>query len=216
MKFQKATTLVFFLSVALHQLLFCQESEAAFTLSIDPATLTFNGAGAHTVNVLITHDGTGESTFSGMSLKFGEVANASLGVLPVGATINGATRGSVFVGESFDFDVENNRVSMVTIAAANSDVGVSQTATLFSLQFTLADLPSFNIGVDFVGAQRNPALSGLIEIGDEFFNPNSDTTDFQFTLTNSVAVPEPSSFLALAGLSVAGLYYRRRKPTCKA
>jgi len=160
MKFHKVTALAIFLCVALQQLLFCQESKTSFTASLNPATLTFNGAGAYAVNVLVTHDGTGESTFSGMSIKFGELANALLGVLSDGATINGATRGIAFVGEGFVFEAGNNLAWMLAFAAANSDVGVMQIAIFFSLRFSLAGQLHYDMGLDFIGTQRNSALTG--------------------------------------------------------
>jgi len=211
MKFKFAILFALVTFFTLGQVSFCQIAQADFILSIDPATLTFNGKGNHTVNVLITHDGTGFSTFSGMTLRFGEVADASLGVLPTGAKINSATKGAVFIGELFDLDPDNNEISMSTFFAANSDVGASQTVSLFTMEFNLKNKQSYDIGVDFRAAQRGNISSGIAEIGDEFFNPNSPTTDFQFTLTNAVAVPEPGSFLVLAAMGVGGAYYRNRK-----
>lgn len=215
MKFRNAIFAAFLVANVIGQAFFCQTSAAAFTFSIDPATLVFNGNGNHTVNVLISHDGTGLSTFSGLTVRFGSAADASLSQLPTGAIINSVTRGAVFNGELFDFDVTNNDVAMSTLTAADSDVGASQTVTLFTMEFNLQNRQSYDIGVDFRGAQRGNLLPfgspSLIDISDEFFNPNSPNTDFQFTLTNAVAVPEPGSLLVLAGMGAGGVYFRKRK-----
>lgn len=206
----KLCALVLFLGFC--QSLWGSAVHAAFTLSIDPTTLTFNGPGNHTINVLLTHDGTGLSTFSGMTLRFGGVADASLGVLPDGVVVNSATEGAVFLGESFDFDPATNTVAMASLVAANSDVGASQTVSLFTMELNLANKWSYDIGVDFQNAQRGNILTVIEDISGEFFATNQNT-DFQFTLTNAVAVPEPGSMLVLAAMGIGGVCYRKRKPS---
>ena len=187
------------------------QANAAFVLSIDPATLTFNGAGVHTINMQITHIAdSGPSTISGYTMRFGSLADASQGVMPTGVVSLSATN-TLGVGELFSLDPTTNQVAAATFFGADTDIGNGQTQTLFSMDLQLDDLPSYVIGVDFRDANRGTVLT-FVDASAEFFDPNSPTTDFSFTLTNSVtAIPEPGSFLALACLGAGGAWYRRRQ-----
>ena len=179
------------------------QTSAAFLITVDPADLQFNGAGNHIVDFLITHNGSGASTLSGYTIRFGSPANASLGVMPTGVTATGATQvlNVSGAGGLFNYNTATNTlaVSNLTINGPFADVGNGGNAILFSLNLVLGSASSYTIGVDFQNAQRGGLLA--TEIGNEFFNPNSPTTDFSFTLQS---VPEPSSLLLVVSISAMG------------
>lgn len=166
---------------------------AGFVLSVNPDDLTFSGPGAHSVDVVVTHDGSGLSTFSGYSIRFGPV--------PSGASLDGAVE--VLVFDDFTFDAPTKDVSGLNLLT-DADLGVSGSATLFTLQYTLGGDASYVMPFDFLGAIRGD-FSSSVDISSEFTAPTS------FTLMTSTAVPEPGSFAALS--LVAGLigYRHRRK-----
>jgi hypothetical protein len=184
------------------------EARAAFVLSIEPSSLEFNVPGLHSIDMMITHDGLGFSTLSGYIIRFGSPDDASLGELPLGVTAVSAVNGLV-QGELFNLNPTTNTVAASSLFAGNFDVGISQTARLFTLNLDLGDSPSYLIGVDFQSAQRG--ILGAEDISSEFFNPNSSTTDFTFQLTNVSAVPEPGSGILLASLSLSWLALRRKR-----
>ena len=184
---------------------------ANFILSVDPATLQFNGAGTKGVGIRARHDGTGPSTLSGYTIRFGSTANASQGVLPAGVTATGATIGLALPAtQLFSFDPLTNTVAGSSLGG-DADVGNNGTATLFTLNLNLGAASSYTIGVDFQNAQRGGLFS--TNIGNEFVATNSPTTDFTFTLTNAAAIPEPTSLALLVGsIGIASLSRRRRQP----
>lgn len=184
-------------------------------LSANPSTLNFNGAGPHLVELMIRHDGNGANTLSGYTIRFGSVANASLGVLPSGVTASAATTVEGLLVSSnglFSLNPATNTVSASSLVG-NTTISTTDT-TLFRLGLTLGNAATYNIGVDFQNAQRGGLFA--TDISSEFFNPNSATTDFSFTLTNVTAVPEPSSMLLLAGAMTAGVICFRRDRKRKA
>jgi hypothetical protein len=182
-------------------------ANAGMILFIAPEDLQFSGPGAHQVDVRVQHDGTGASTLSGYTIRFGTAANASLGVLPAGVTAISATE-SLPVSSNGLFSLN---ASTTTVAASSligdQNIGVGGIATLFTLNLNLGAGPTYTIGVDFQNAQRGGLFA--TQIGSEFFPTNSPTTDFSFTLT---AVPEPSTCVMLIGTAgVVGFIRRRRK-----
>ena len=206
--------MMFIFAVALASIAGSKSVHAEFALAADPADLTFNGAGMHTVDFLITHNGVGQTTLSGYTIRFGSPADASQGLLPAGVTAVSATEGLVLPGtlgstKLFDFNSSTNTVGASSFAG-DATVPNGGTETLFSLDLNLGSDPSYTFGVDFQNAQRGGLFAS--QVGSEFFNPNSATTDFSFTLTNTLAaVPEPSSILTAATLGFAGVFYRRRR-----
>lgn len=186
--------------------------QAAFVLGPKSADLQFNGAGTHSVDFVITHNGVGASTLSGYTMRFGSTANASLGVLPSGVSATGATeRLNVSGGLNglFNYNTLTNSLSASNFSVAGpfADLGSGGSATLFTLALNLGSASSYTIGVDFQNAQRGGLLG--TEIGNEFFDPNSPTTDFSFTLIQ--AVPEPTSLIMAATLLILGIIHNRRK-----
>ncbi len=179
------------------------QASAAFLITADPADLQFNGAGNHIVDFLITHNGVGASSLSGYTIRFGSPANASLGVMPAGVTATGASQvlNVSGAGGLFNYNTATNTVAVsnLTIGGPFADIGNGGNAVLFSLNLVLGSASSYTIGVDFQNAQRGGLLA--TEIGNEFFNPNSPTTDFSFTLQS---VPEPSSLLLVVSMSALG------------
>lgn len=185
---------------------------SAFVLGPKSADLQFNGAGNHSVDFILTHNGVGASTLSGYTIRFGSTANASLGVLPSGVSATGATeRLNVSGGLNglFNYNTLTNSLSASNFSVAGpfADLGSGGSATLFTLALTLGSASSYTIGVDFQNAQRGGLLGP--EIGNEFFSPNSPTTDFSFTLLQ--AVPEPSAMILIAALTAIGAFRNRRK-----
>ncbi len=185
-----------------------ESSMAGLILSANPATLNFNGAGPHIVELMIRHDGVGLNTLSGYTVRFGSVANASLGVLPTGVTATSATE-SLLVSSNglFSLNTATNTVSASSLVG-NTTIPTTNTA-LFRLSVNVGNAATYDIGVDFQNAQRGGLFA--TDISGEFFNPNSPTTDFSFTLTNVTAVPEPSSLLLLSATIAAGAFYSRRR-----
>jgi PEP-CTERM motif len=188
-------------------------AEAGFALTPESTDLNFNGAGAHVVDFLVVHNGSGASTLSGYTLRFGSPSNANLGVLPSGVTATGATQGLPIPSSLFSYDTPTNTAAAAGLGFGDADVGTGGTATLFSLNLNLGSAASYTIGVDFQNAQRGGLFA--TQIGNEFFNPDSPTTDFTFTLTNVSAVPEPTSILTAVSLGMAGMFYRRRRVKLK-
>lgn len=189
---------------------------AGFVLSVDPGTLQFDGPGTHTIGVLVTHDGSGATDLSGYTIRFGTPANASVGTEPLGVDFISATEVlDVSGGGLFSFNDVTNTVAASNLAFGPfSDVGLDGTATLFTLDMMLGAESSYEIGVDFQNAQRGGLFA--TQIGNEFFSPNSPTTDFAFVLTNNVsAIPEPSS-IALLGLLSCGAAARLRNRSRRA
>ncbi len=182
-------------------------SNAGFIVFADPTDLTFNGSGAHAVDIRVRHDGTGLSTLSGYTIRFGSPANASAGVLPTGVTATSATIGlDLPAPQLFSLDPATNTVAGTSLGG-NADVGNGATATLFTLNLNLGNASSYQIGVDIQNAQRGGLLS--TEISSEF-NASSTTTDFSFTLAVA-AIPEPTSLSLLIGsIGIAALGRRRR------
>ena len=133
MKFQKASTCVFFLSVALFQALFCHEMRPSFRVPIDPVTLTLRGAILRSPSLPFIHNGIRLNTVGIISLKIGEFANALVGVLPVGTMKSGDAEVRGLVGESIDVGLGKDCSAMVALAAARSDAGVSHKVISFSL-----------------------------------------------------------------------------------
>jgi hypothetical protein len=191
-------------SALLGTALFSTASHAGFIVFVDDADLIFDGPGPHAVPVRIRHNGTGPSTLSGYTIKFGSPANASLGVLPAGVTFDSATIGlDLLAPRLFNLDSASNSVAGTSLSG-DADVGIGGTQTLFTLNMTLGAASSYEIGVDVQNAQRGGLLS--TEIASEF-NASSPTTDFSFTL----AIPEPTSLSLLIGsMGVAVLSRRRR------
>ncbi len=187
-------------------------AKAAFVLSVDPADLTFAGPGTHEVDVLIRWDGVGNAGVSGYTIRFGNPANASLGEDPTGVSFDTATERTM-ISSNLLFNL-NPATNSVAATSFVGDTAIPTTAQpLFSLGLTLGNAASYAIGVDFQNAQRGGLFAQ--DISSEFFNPNNPQTDFTFTLTQAVAVPEPSSMLALVGMMGCGAFraYRRRNST---
>ncbi len=110
--------------------------------------------------------------------------------------------------DAFDFDPSTNTVATGSFTRS-TDVGVDGTAPLFTLNFDLGSANPYEIGVDFQNVNR-----GFLVIDDEFYSPPSPT-DFTFTLTRAVSIPEPSTLTVLAP-AVAVISYRRRlSPTLR-
>ncbi len=191
-------------------------SSAAFALFVDPADLQFNGPGNHSIDFVISHNGVGASSLSGYTIRLGQPANANLGVLPSGVSVTAATQRLNVSGSGlFSYNQTNNTVAASNLAASGpfADIGNGGSANLFTLDLVLGAASSYTVGVDFQNAQRGGLFA--TDISAEFFNPNSPTTDFSFTLQ---AVPEPSSItMCVLGLSLgSGRIIRRlRSGFCK-
>ncbi len=200
--------LVVSIAVAVSCVLASGVAHANFLLSVDPADLQFNGAGAHSVDLRVTHSAPGASTISGYTIRFGSAANANLGVLPAGVTATSATIGLPLPATVlFNLNMATNTVAGSSLGG-DADVGNLATATLFTLNLNLGNATSYVIGVDFQNAQRGGLFA--TDISNEF-DPNSPTTDFTFTLQNTVAVPEPSSLSLLVGAIGIAAWNRRRR-----
>jgi hypothetical protein len=186
---------------------FCGVSQAGFLVFADPNDLLFNGPGAHAVDIQVRHDGTGLSTLSGYTIRFGSSANASLGVLPAGVSATSAVIGLALPAtQLFGLDTSTNSVAGSSLGG-DANVGVGGTATLFTLNLNLGGAPTYTIGVDVQNAQRGGLFAS--EIASEF-NAASPTTDFSFSLALA-AIPEPTSLSLLIGsMGIAVLSRRRR------
>jgi hypothetical protein len=184
-------------------------ARADFLVSVRPADLQFDGPGSHTINFQIAHNGAGPSTLSGYTMRIGSTANASQGMLPAGVTALSATEVlPVSTNNLFSLNSATNTIAASSLGG-DQNIGNAGTATLFSLNLNLGSAASYSIGVDFQNAQRGGLFA--TDISSEFFNPNSATTDFSFTLQNTAAIPEPSSIaLVLGSFGIALLRSRRR------
>lgn len=183
-------------------------SYAGFLVFADPADLQITGPGPRAVDIQIRHNGSGLSTLSGYTIRFGSPANASLGVLPAGVTASSATAVLAFPSQLFNFSTDTNSVAHSGLGLAdpvNVDIGNNGVATLFTMNFNLAGSGPYTIGVDVQNAQRGGLLA--TEIASEF-NASSPTTDFSFTLS---AIPEPTSLSLLVGSMGFAMLSRRRR-----
>jgi len=197
----------FLAAVSLTIITFPTKVDAAFVLSIDPADLTFNGPGNHAIDIRIQFvDDGNPNTLSGYTMRFGSSANASSSILPNGVVFISATEGLPVSGGQF-FSLTANSVAAANFTLPGNTIIPLTPTTLFTINATLGNAASYALGIDFQNAQRGGLLG--TEVGGEFFNPNSPTTDLAFTLT---AVPEPSSFVIIACFTGIGVYriLRRR------
>jgi hypothetical protein len=185
-------------------------SFAGFALTVDPADLNFNGPGNYNVDFQIAYVPSGLNTLSGYTIRFGSPANASLGVLPAGVSVNSASEVLPVSsgGALFNYNNLANSLAASNLGIPGNTAISATPTTLFTLNFALGNDASYNVGVDLDNAQRGGLFAE--QIATEFFNPNN-LTDLSFTLNNLSAVPEPTSILTAASLGLGGMFYRRKR-----
>ena len=192
-------TFALFLLFALGAMNYCL---GAFVISFEQSDLKTVGPGPLTqpVNVLVTHDGTGASTFSSLSFDIGVEQTDGSVTLNDDATPNNPL--------GFDLaDINATTASFADLGAmddANVDIGSGSTVTLTTLSFDVPDGVSgeFPISLSLAGATRGGFLNQE-DIASEF-TVNGGTLQVS-------AVPEPSSFVVLTGLVCGGTAVARRR-----
>ncbi|MFK8114631.1 MAG: PEP-CTERM sorting domain-containing protein [Rubripirellula sp.] len=197
-------------------------ASAGFVLSIAPSELSFSGPGVHSVDLTITHDGTGPSSLSGYTFQFSapDAAGAASGA--DSDVISGAFEG-LPIGSgagAFNFNPTFNLVAASDFTTfTGADLAMGGTATLFTLQTVLGMQDSYAIGVDFQSIQRGfPTVLNEVSFGEGFVPTVGPIDgvgfDTSFTL-NVSAVPEPSSIGLLALGTTWCVCRRRRKAVTK-
>ncbi|MEL7338212.1 MAG: PEP-CTERM sorting domain-containing protein, partial [Planctomycetota bacterium] len=179
--------------------------------SFDPADLTITGTGiafTHSVDVLLTHDGTGASTLQGIDLDF----TVDAGGPPM--QIDPAPSNPLL----FDFAAVTpagpNRLSFANVFG-NVDLGAGGTATLTTLQFDIVAGLTGTFDYSFVAA----AMLRDNGVTSDDVSGELSTIDGTFTVSNaSTAVPEPATMAVLSAFAttIAGIGYRRRRKNAAA
>jgi hypothetical protein len=177
-------------------------SQGGFVLSLDSADLEFSGVGPVVVPVLITHDGIGPSTLSGYSFQFEATDSDGNAALAADDIVTNAVEG-LPIGAglgSFQFVNAANTVQSSDFDDFDGvDLTDGGTGTLFSLELTVGSAAEYVVQVDFQNGQRGlTAINGEFSFGAGFDTANATPggvgLDTTFTLTNVVAVPEPTTF----------------------
>ena len=180
-----------------------RSAQAGFVITLDAADTTAIGGSAFQlpVDVIITHDTLGESTFS--SISFDVAIDMTGGMVSLADDLDPNNPLNFDSAEIFSGTASFSNFAQDD--TANVDIGNGGTAILTTLTF---DIPantfgSFPVNISFVQATRGGFLAQ-----DEL-----DATEFILVDSSLVvtAVPEPTSGVLVAGIFCAALSIRRRR-----
>lgn len=185
-----------------------QQADAAFVVEFDSSqtTVVSNGSGqTFTIDLLITHNGIGDSTFSGITIDLVDPGSDLTLSNPANADF------AYPAGAKLLKSIHQNLYFIEGSSTTNFDVTTSATKKLMTIDFTIdASIVShvFNLDMTLRDAKRGNILGSLTD---------SDVivqSGFFTVMSNASAVPEPSSLLVfgvLAGASVFRIGRKRRK-----
>jgi len=182
-----------------------QQANGAFVVEFDSSQTTVVSNGSEqtfTIDLLITHDGIGDSTFSGITLSLADPGSNL--TLSNAANVDFAYPSGAKLMKSMNKNLYYIEGSSTT----NFDVTTSATKKFMSIDFTVdASIVShvFNLDMTLIDAKRGNIMGSLTD------SDVSVQSGFFTVMSNASAVPEPSSLLLLSVLVGSGLLSMRQR-----